>query len=123
MYARLCPNCSCEIEYTCKGNYNRANRRKNTCKSCAQQRIKSEDWYIERNNKISIGRTKYWNNISEDEKIAQIKKMANSISEKYQNKSDDWKEKWKKTCSRTSKEKWSDYSYKERVSEKIRNNN
>lgn len=123
MYIRLCPNCNCEIEYTSKGNYNRANRGEKTCKSCTQKRIKNEDWYIERNNKISIGRTEYWNNVSEDEKNAQIKKMANSISEKYQNRSDEWKENWKLTCSFTSKEKWSDSSYKERVSEKIRNNN
>jgi hypothetical protein len=123
MYIRFCPNCNCEIKYTSRGNYNRANRADKTCKSCTQQRIKTEDWYIERNNKISIGRTEYWNSVSEDEKNAQIKKMANSISEKYQNRSDDWKEEWKKTCSRTSKEKWSDSSYKEKVSEKIKNNN
>lgn len=123
MYIRLCPNCNCKIEYTNKGNYNRANRGKKTCKSCTQQKIKREDWYIERNKKISISKIEYWNNIPLCEKNAQIKKMANSISEKYQNKPDDWKEEWKKTCSRTSKEKWSDLSYKEKVSEKIKNNN
>lgn len=123
MYIRLCPNCNCQIEYASRGNYNRANRGEKTCKSCTQQRIKNEDWYIERNNKISIGRIEYWNNISEDEKNAQIKKMANSISEKYQNRPDEWKENWKSTCSFTSKEKWSDPSYKERVSNKIKQNN
>ena len=26
MYIRFCPNCNCEIKYTSRGNYNRANR-------------------------------------------------------------------------------------------------
>lgn len=123
MYIRLCPSCNCEINYTSKSNYNRANKSKKSCKSCAQQRIKNEDWYFERNNKISIARIDYWKEISQVDKDNQINKMAKSISEKYKNRPDEWKENWKLTCSRTSKEKWSDQSYKEKVSNKIKENN
>lgn len=123
MFIRLCPNCNSEIKYTCKSNYNRALRGNKTCKSCSQQDQKNNENYSDRNEKISIARKEYFKNIDKVEHQRQIDKFSEGIRNTYQNRSDDWKEEWKKTCSRTSKEKWSDISYKKRVSEKMKDNN
>lgn len=123
MFIRLCPNCNSEIKYTHKSNYNRALRGNKNCKSCSQQEQKNNENYSDRNKKISIARKEYFKNIDKVEHQRQIDKFSEGIRNTYQNRSDEWKEEWKKTCSRTSKEKWSDVSYKKRVSEKIKDNN
>lgn len=123
MFIRLCPNCNSEIKYTCKSNYNRALRGNKNCKSCSQQEQKNNENYSDRNQKISIARKEYFKNIDKEEHQRQIDKFSEGIRNTYQNRSEEWKEEWKKTCSRTSKEKWSDISYKKRVSEKMKDNN
>lgn len=123
MYIRNCPKCNKELTYKSKSNFNRAVRNLVICRNCSQQEQKNNESYSDRNKKISIARKEYFRNIDKEEHQRQIDKFSEGIRNTYENKSDDWKEEWKKTCSRTSKEKWSDPSYKERVSEKIRNNN
>jgi hypothetical protein len=123
MYIRNCPKCNKELTYKSKSNFNRAVRNLVICRNCSQQEQKNNESYSDRNEKISIARKEYFKNIDKEEHQRQIDKFSEGIRNAYENKSDDWKEEWKKTCSRTSKERWSDLSYKERVSEKIKNNN
>ena len=122
MYIRNCPKCNKELTYEHKSNLNRAIRNSVICRNCSQLEQKNDDSYLERNEKISKARKEYFKNIEEEHK-RQIAKFSESIRNTYLNKSDEWKEKWKETCSRTSKEKWSDDNYKERVSNKMKNNN
>jgi hypothetical protein len=123
MYNRECPLCNKEIIYKLKSNFLRAVRKHTICRSCSQLEQKKSENYSERNEKISKARKEYFKNISKEEHQRQIDKFSEGIRNTYMNKSEEWKEEWKKTCSRTSKEKWSDHSYKEKVSEKIKNNN
>jgi hypothetical protein len=123
MYIRNCPKCNKELTYKHRSNLNRAIRNSVICRNCSQLEQKNNDSYLERNEKISKARKEYFKNIDEEEHKRQISKFSESIRNTYLNKSDEWKEKWKETCSRTSKEKWSDDNYKERVSNKIKDNN
>ena len=123
MYIRNCPKCNKELTYKSKSNFNRAVRNLVICRNCSQQEQKNNENYSDRNEKISIARKEYFKNIDKLEHQRQIDKFSEGIRNTYQNKSDNWKEEWKKTCSRTSKEKWSDTSYKKRVSEKMKDNN
>jgi hypothetical protein len=123
MYIRNCPKCNKELTYKHKSNLNRAIRNSVICRNCSQLEQKNDDSYLERNEKISNARKEYFKNIDKVEHQRQIDKFSEGIRNTYQNRSDDWKEEWKKTCSRTSKEKWSDTSYKKRVSEKMKDNN
>lgn len=123
MYNRNCPLCNKEIIYKLKSNFQRAERKQTICKNCSQLVQKKSENYSERNDRISKARKEYFKNLDKEEHQKQIDKISESIRNTYENKSGNWKEEWKKTCSITSKEKWSDHSYKERVSEKIKNNN
>ena len=123
MYIRNCPKCNKELTYKHRSNLNRAIRNSVICRNCSQLEQKNNDSYLERNEKISKARKEYFKNIDGEEHKRQISKFSESIRNTYLNKSDEWKEKWKETCSRTSKEKWSDDNYKERVSNKIKDNN
>ena len=109
MFIRLCPNCNSEIKYTLKSNYNRALRGNKTCKSCSQQEQKNNENYSDRNEKISIARKEYFKNIDKVEHQRQIDKFSESIRNTYQNRSDDWKEEWKKTCSITHEKFYIEY--------------
>lgn len=123
MYNRNCPLCNKDLIYKLKSGLLRAERKQTICRNCSQLEQKKSESYSERNEKISKFRKEYFKNIDKEEHQRQIDKFSEGIRNTYENKSDDWKEEWKKTCSRTSKEKWSDPSYKEKVSEKIKNNN
>jgi hypothetical protein len=123
MYIRNCPKCNKELTYKSKSNLNRAIRNSVICRNCSQLEQKNDVSYLERNEKISNARKEYFKNIDEEEHKRQIEKFSESIRNTYLNKSYEWKEKWKETCSKTSKERWSDDNYKERVSNKIKDNN
>jgi len=122
-YVKNCPQCSNTIEFTCKGNLNRSIRNNKVCKSCAQENLKKSSTYSDRNKKISEGRIEYFNNLSESEHNLQKDKMSNSISEKYKNRSNEWKNNWKEICSITTSKRWEDPEYKKRVSNTMKDNN
>ena len=123
MFIRDCPKCGKNISYCSKSNLNRANRSSKVCKSCAQEELKSSSKYSDRNKRISEKRIEYYKNIDSDEHNRQINKMKISLKKTYDNKSETWKNDWKKLCSKISKERWSDVDYKERVIQSMKDNN
>ena len=123
MFNRKCPKCDKIISYANRSNLRRAEKTNKVCKSCAQEELKSNPNYCERNLKISEKRVKYFLEIDDVEHIRQIEKMRNSLKETYNKKSDIWKENWKNLCSKISKERWSDEDYKKRVRETMSINN
>ena len=123
MYNRNCPLCNKDLNYKSKSNFQRAERNSTICRNCSQSEQKKNVNYSDRNEKISKSRKEYFKNIDEDEHNRQISKFSEGIKKTYLNKSTEWKEQWRKTCSETSKKKWSDDSYKKRVSDKMKINN
>lgn len=123
MFIRSCPKCSKDISYCNISNFNRANRGSKVCKSCAQEELKLSPKYSDRNHRISKKRIEYFKKIDPEEHERQIKKMKIGLKETYDNKSETWKDDWKKLCSKISKERWSDLDYKERVIQSMKDNN
>jgi len=109
---RICPLCDSKINYTNTSNLRRAERKKSLCKKCANSKIWENQ---ELRDRTSKNRKEYLSLISLDEKLNISKKISEKNKQFYNNKSQDDKEKWKKICSDTSKKRWEDDNYKDRL--------
>ena len=117
---RKCPNCGIDIEYTTKGNLDRAIKKNSMCKGCS---IVNNWKNQETRKKASESRKLYLSNLSDFDKIKINLKVSEKNKETYNNRSDEWKEKWRSICSETSSARWDDPEYKRRVSESMSRNN
>jgi len=108
MYIKYCSSCGSKQEYKSKGNYNRAVRNNTLCKPCS--------------NKIVTDSVR--NKISEKLKgkpksKEHVDKMRKSLIKLWSNKTESELEEWKSVVSKTTKHRWSDPDYKQRVSNSI----
>ena len=112
MYIRNCPNCNKEISYTNNGNLNRAARSNKLCKSCSVKLRNDNQDYLK---KISDGRKKYWSELSDDDK--EILRLKNSESKKilWEGRDDKFKNYWSELISISSKKRWSNEEYKDKL--------
>lgn len=111
MYIKYCSGCGSNQEYKSKGNYNRAVRNNTLCKKCSNKVVPDSV-----RNKISEklkGKPKSKEHVD---------KMRKSLIKLWSDKSDSELQNWKSTVSKTTKDRWSDNDYKERVSNSIKAN-
>jgi hypothetical protein len=116
MFSRKCPKCDKEMTYSTKTNLNRAIRKNAVCKSCAMLARGPET-----RAKMSESRKKMLNERSEEEKARIVAKMAATLRSNWENKTEEEVDAWREVCSRTSKARWTDENYKNRVAVAVKN--
>jgi hypothetical protein len=107
-YTKKCPNCNKTQSYSRLGNYNRAIKHNTLCKKCTHS-IPNES----RNMKISNalkGKPK-----SKDS----IEKMKKSLKKLWESKTDEEMNCWREIVSNTSKLRWQDDEYRNRVANSV----
>jgi len=114
MFTKNCPKCNSIMSYSKKSNLNKSLKNNSVCKSCVE-------WTDERKNKLSKARKKYLENLTDEEKKEQIDKMSNSLKELWNSKTEVELEKWKETVSFTSKKRWQNEQYKNKLKKSIKN--
>jgi hypothetical protein len=117
---RNCPSCKSEICYSNLSLFRRAENKGSLCKKCANTK-KWKDPLSQA--KASDSRKKYLAGLSDEKKKEIFKKTSEKNKEIYLNRSDEWKKEWSKICSTTSKERWEDPVYKERLKKTLSDNN
>lgn len=116
MFSRKCPKCDKEMTYSRKSNLNRAIRKNAVCKSCKGSNISDET-----RTKMSEARKKMLNERSKEEQDRITAKMAATLRYNWENKTEEEIEAWREVVSRTSKARWADENYKNRVGAAIKN--
>jgi hypothetical protein len=119
-HERNCPVCNTALMYSNIGNYKRAIKNNTICRKCSNS-IKGKD--LSFREKVSTGRKKYFESLSEEEHSLQKAKMSESIKRKYESRSDAWKDEWKRTCGAIAKERWASAEYKEKMAKILSENN
>lgn len=113
MYTKNCPKCNSIMTYSKKSNLNKSLKNNSVCKKCVE-------WTDERKNKLRIARNNYLENLDENEKQNQINKMSNSLKQLWENKTDFELNDWKEKVSFTSKKRWNNEEYKNRLKKSIK---
>lgn len=117
---RNCPSCKIEITYSRISLLKRAENKNSLCKKCANLK-KWES--IDSRRKISESRKKYLQTLSPEDKKKIFKKTSDKNKETYLNKSEEWKLEWSKICSNTSRERWENSDYKEKLKKSLSDSN
>lgn len=116
---RNCPLCNSPISYSSNANFQRANNKNSSCKSCSN----FNKWNPESREKASNSRKEYLRNLTTEEKLEMFKKTSETNKKNYLSKSEEWKKNWSNICSSTSAERWSDPEYKKRLKKSLSENN
>lgn len=107
-YTKKCEKCNKTQSYSGLGNYKRAIKNKTLCRKC-RNRIPNES----RNEKIS-------NALKGKPKSKEsVEKMKKSLKEMWESKTDEEMDSWRQTVSKTSKLRWDDDEYRNRVANSV----
>jgi len=119
-YIRKCPLCSISMDYSSKSNFMRAKNKNSTCRSCScKEKWKNE----EMRKRHSVSRKKYLSEMSEEERARIDSKISDANKMIYKERSEEWKNEWKKICSLESSKRWIDPEYKLKLSNSMKKNN
>jgi hypothetical protein len=98
----------------------RAENKNSTCRSCScKEKWKNE----EMRKRHSVSRKKYLSEMSEEERNKIDSKISDANKMIYKERSEEWKDEWKKICSSESSKRWISPEYKLKLSNSMKENN